>query len=58
MIDNERQRRGLIDEIERYLAAVDVFRTLGCEPAWRPEWEPSAVGIEDVRRNEQIASAQ
>lgn len=57
MIENETQRRGLIDEIERYLSAVDVFRALGCEPAWRPESEPSAVGIEDVPRNEQIASA-
>jgi len=57
MIENETQRRGLIDEIERYLSAVDVFRALGCEPAWRPESEPSAVVIEDVRRNEQIASA-
>jgi hypothetical protein len=44
MIENETQRRGLIDEIERYLSAVDVFRALGCEPAWRPESEPSAVG--------------
>ncbi len=27
----------LIDEITRYLAAVDVFRAAGCEPSWRPE---------------------
>lgn len=27
----------LVDEIERYLAAVDTFRAAGCEPAWRPE---------------------
>jgi hypothetical protein len=25
----------LLDEIERYLAAVDLFRALGCEPTWR-----------------------
>jgi len=28
---------GLIDEITRYLAAVDVFRAEGREPTWRPE---------------------
>jgi hypothetical protein len=27
----------LISEIERYLAAVDVFRSEGCEPQWRSE---------------------
>jgi hypothetical protein len=27
----------LISEIERYLAAVDAFRSEGCEPQWRPE---------------------
>jgi hypothetical protein len=27
----------LVEEIDRYLAAVDLFRTLGCEPTWRPE---------------------
>ena len=25
----------LISEIERYLEAVDVFRSEGCEPQWR-----------------------
>jgi len=25
----------LISEIERYLAAVECFRRLGCEPRWR-----------------------
>jgi hypothetical protein len=29
--------RTLIEEVERYLAAVDAFRRLGCEPTWRPE---------------------
>ena len=24
----------LIDEIMRYLAAIDVFRAEGCEPCW------------------------
>jgi hypothetical protein len=27
----------LIREIERYLAAVSLFRELGCSPAWRRE---------------------
>jgi hypothetical protein len=26
----------LLDEISRYLAAIDVFRREGCEPTWRP----------------------
>lgn len=37
MIENGTQRRELIDEIARYLAAVDLFRAAGCEPTWRPE---------------------
>ena len=57
MIENGTQRRELIDEIARYLAAVDVFRALDCEPAWRPESEPFATGIDDPRRREQITSA-
>ena len=31
---------GLIDEIARYLAAVDVFRAADCEPTWLPESTP------------------
>jgi hypothetical protein len=27
----------LIREAERYLATVDLFRAVGCEPHWRPE---------------------
>jgi hypothetical protein len=27
----------LIQEIARYLEAVELFRTAGYEPAWRPE---------------------
>ena len=35
----------LIDEIARYLAAIDAFRAAGCEPAWRREWaRPAHVG--------------
>lgn len=32
----------LIEEIERYLAAVDAFRAAGCGPAWRPD--PAGLG--------------
>ena len=27
----------LVEEIQRYLAAVDAFRAAGCEPTWRPD---------------------
>jgi hypothetical protein len=27
----------LVDEIRRYLAAVDAFRREGCDPRWRSE---------------------
>jgi len=30
-------RRELIDEVRRYLEAVDAFRAEGQEPHWRPE---------------------
>jgi hypothetical protein len=29
--------QALADEIMRYLAAVDAFRMVGCEPTWWPE---------------------
>jgi len=31
------RREALIDEIQRYLAAVEVFRAEGCDPRWRVE---------------------
>ena len=31
------QQTDLIDEVTRYLAAVELFRSVGCEPSWRPE---------------------
>jgi hypothetical protein len=31
----------LIREIARYLAAIELFRVAGYEPAWRPELESS-----------------
>ena len=33
------------EEITRYLAAVELFRSLGCEPCWRPE--PGRAGQAD-----------
>jgi hypothetical protein len=27
----------LVEEVGRYLAAVDLFRAVECEPTWRPE---------------------
>jgi hypothetical protein len=30
----------LMEEVGRYLAAVDLFRELACEPTWRPELPP------------------
>lgn len=27
----------LVEEIARYLGAIDAFRADGCEPTWRPE---------------------
>ena len=27
----------LSDEASRYLAVIDLFRALNCEPTWRPE---------------------
>jgi len=34
--------QGLLGEARRYLAAVDVFRSEGREPAWLPEREPDS----------------
>jgi hypothetical protein len=33
-------REALIQEIARYLAAVDLFRAEHCEPTWRVESTP------------------
>jgi hypothetical protein len=30
----------LMEEVDRYLAAVDLFRELACEPTWRAEAPP------------------
>jgi hypothetical protein len=34
---NEPTRAGLIEEAERYLATVELFRFEDCEPRWRRE---------------------
>ena len=34
--------QSLLGEARRYLAAVDVFRSEGREPAWLPEREPDS----------------
>jgi hypothetical protein len=28
----------LLEEVGRYLAAIDLFRAVDCEPTWRHEW--------------------
>lgn len=32
----------LVEEVDRYLAAVDLFRAESCEPTWRPELHQDA----------------
>lgn len=36
-MDTEHEHTDLIEEITRYLDAVELFRSVGCEPSWRPE---------------------
>lgn len=33
-------RTALALEAQRYLDAVEYFRSQGCEPHWAPEWRP------------------
>jgi hypothetical protein len=47
----------LMDEVTRYLATVELFRSLGCEPRWRPETAPRAAATESQRHGQQITSA-
>ena len=44
LIENRIDVEELAREARAYLAAVDVFRAAGCEPAWRPEATESAAG--------------
>jgi hypothetical protein len=43
---------GLIDEVRRYLIAVEVFREEGHQPRWWPEFAsaPTLGAHDDVRR--------
>jgi hypothetical protein len=36
----------LMEEVDRYLVAVDLFRSMGHEPTWRPEVLDPAVSLE------------
>jgi hypothetical protein len=45
---------GLIDEITRYLAAVELFRSLSCTPHWRAE---AVDGRAVARENPQASQA-
>jgi hypothetical protein len=38
----------LVEEVGRYLAAVDLFRALECEPSWRPEPDRIPVAPDQV----------
>jgi hypothetical protein len=40
----------LIEEIRRYLAAVDAFRAAGCRPTWRPDPEAAPEGRQACSR--------
>lgn len=46
----------LADEVARYLAAIDVFRALDCEPRWRPEIVPSDTPASLARGERSIGS--
>jgi hypothetical protein len=39
----KRQPERFLDEVRRYLIAVDAFRAEGREPQWQPEHSPAAV---------------
>ena len=45
IVFDQADRDKLLEEIGRYLAAVDLFRAVGCEPHWRPERE-TRIGLE------------
>lgn len=40
----------LMGEIQRYLAAIDVFRAAGCEPRWRGERRPVQIPSKERSR--------
>jgi hypothetical protein len=52
-LTRELDETGLIDEIARYLAAVDTFRAEGQEPQWSPERAVAPSPPRPRRRREQ-----
>ena len=55
MNTNDERSRELFEEITRYLATVEVFRSVGCEPTWRPE--PAGLHATDEPRPTTVAIA-
>ncbi|HEU5206611.1 MAG TPA: hypothetical protein VFT94_03275 [Gaiellaceae bacterium] len=51
----EHEHTDLIEEITRYLDAVELFRSVGCEPSWRPE--PTRLAATDEAQLATIATA-
>jgi hypothetical protein len=51
----EMEREGLMDEVQRYLAAVEVFRAEGREPHWTPEEPAPAPARRSPRRRQPLA---
>ena len=53
---NDIDTNTLAAEVERYLAAVEVYRLEGCEPSWHPEPLPVAgLMLPHVLRNREGA---
>ena len=46
----------LLEEIDRYLAAVDLFRAENCEPTWRPELHQDAPARSVAARSQRLPS--
>jgi hypothetical protein len=55
MNTNDERNRELIEEIACYLATVDLFRSVGCEPSWRPE--PTLLPATDEHPLASVATA-
>ena len=48
IVERTEDEDSLVQEIERYLAAVDAFRAEDCEPTWIPELAPCRTAEECV----------
>jgi hypothetical protein len=56
---NEPTRADLIEEAERYLATVEIFRVEDCEPRWRREpLHGGAVAIDSAVTRHDAASVR